>query len=160
MICSVLDLSTSLPLTRIHILTNPLVLPPTWAAAIKKKAPDSLTVTTPLSCLIFFDASVEFIVTTLGLASTASCSSVLEAWRYDVAEAPPTEARSMTDIKITPKIAFILLPPTGVGLREKSFVRRPGGPFRSVEMNRDFGVSPRCGLHELTYQPLLQWTCH
>jgi len=48
-------------------------------AAIKKKAPFSLTVTTPLSCLMFFDASVEFIVTTLGLGSAASCSSVLEA---------------------------------------------------------------------------------
>ena len=77
--CSVLELSMSLPLSRIHIRTNPLALPPTCAAAMTKKAPDSLNRTTPFSCLMFFDASVEFIVTTLGLVSLASCSSVLEA---------------------------------------------------------------------------------
>src|SRR3981189_1123348 len=146
MICSVLELSTSLPLTRIHILTNPLVLPPTVAAAIKKKAPDSLTVTTPLSCLMFFDASVEFIVTTLGLGSTASCSSVLEACRYDAAEAPPTEARSMTDMKIILKIAFISCLPLALDYA-KRVSKGDRLAFPICGTNKDLGELPPDGAY-------------
>jgi len=50
-----------------------------------------------LLLLMFFDASVEFIVTTLGLVSDASCSSVLEASDRNVADALPTQASSMAE---------------------------------------------------------------